>query len=329
MASFKKIFQSTDEELESLINNFREEHGSILDFVISNLDNLEELGYDSFLVNVTKRAYPPYFDADDLFSFDKNVIAGGNTKEIRNYIDKMHLRNLAKKELIYWTSEGPTNRLIYGIFEGYRSAYIEYAHFSRIYLFLERLYCRVVSRKLELFDLFNVYFSGLDELITFNLDKFDKSNYTREPTAEFFKKLDKIKFPDQEVLNFQYEFRKIMRVSLSLTYGGYGSFARIEEEFTSYLAGCSAVNDDRSEITIDDYITAYKTYYKLLKADISQYRVKEEILNQLGLEVLNLYERGYVICDKCGGYYELQPDELPDDFDKCQCGGELEYREKL
>ncbi|AEG17290.1 hypothetical protein [Methanobacterium paludis] len=34
---------------------------------------------------------------------------------------------------------------------------------------------------------------------------------------------------------------------------------------------------------------------------------------------------GYLICKKCGGYYELQPGESPEDFDSCQCGGKLEY----
>lgn len=34
---------------------------------------------------------------------------------------------------------------------------------------------------------------------------------------------------------------------------------------------------------------------------------------------------GYIICEKCGGYYELQPGEHPDDFDRCDCGGKLKY----
>lgn len=38
---------------------------------------------------------------------------------------------------------------------------------------------------------------------------------------------------------------------------------------------------------------------------------------------------GYLICENCGGYYELQPGEYPDDFEKCQCGGKLQYRENL
>lgn len=37
---------------------------------------------------------------------------------------------------------------------------------------------------------------------------------------------------------------------------------------------------------------------------------------------------GYLVCDKCKGYYTLQPGESPDDFsDKCECGGKLKYYE--
>ena len=38
----------------------------------------------------------------------------------------------------------------------------------------------------------------------------------------------------------------------------------------------------------------------------------------------------YLVCDKCGGYYELQPGESPDNFsDKCECGGHLRYVQNL
>ena len=40
-------------------------------------------------------------------------------------------------------------------------------------------------------------------------------------------------------------------------------------------------------------------------------------------------ENGYLVCEKCGGYYKLQPDESPDDFEQCQCGGKLEFRDKI
>ncbi len=38
---------------------------------------------------------------------------------------------------------------------------------------------------------------------------------------------------------------------------------------------------------------------------------------------------GYLICIECGGYYQLQHGERPEDFAECQCGGELIYKESL
>lgn len=38
---------------------------------------------------------------------------------------------------------------------------------------------------------------------------------------------------------------------------------------------------------------------------------------------------GYLVCKDCGDYYELQPGETANDFDRCQCGGKLIYRKHL
>jgi len=38
---------------------------------------------------------------------------------------------------------------------------------------------------------------------------------------------------------------------------------------------------------------------------------------------------GYLVCDKCGGFYELQDGESADDFDSCECGGKLEYKKTI
>ena len=39
---------------------------------------------------------------------------------------------------------------------------------------------------------------------------------------------------------------------------------------------------------------------------------------------------GYLICDRCDSYYELQLGESPDDFvDKCDCDGRFIYVENL
>jgi len=41
-------------------------------------------------------------------------------------------------------------------------------------------------------------------------------------------------------------------------------------------------------------------------------------------------ERGYLVCDKCQGYYRLQEGESPEDFSEyCECGGNLKYYKKL
>ena len=37
----------------------------------------------------------------------------------------------------------------------------------------------------------------------------------------------------------------------------------------------------------------------------------------------------YIVCDKCGGYYELQEGENPEDFESCECGGQLEFTENI
>ena len=42
-----------------------------------------------------------------------------------------------------------------------------------------------------------------------------------------------------------------------------------------------------------------------------------------------MIEMGYLICEECGGYYELQEGESPEDFDSCSCGGKLKYVEFL
>lgn len=34
---------------------------------------------------------------------------------------------------------------------------------------------------------------------------------------------------------------------------------------------------------------------------------------------------GFLVCEECGGYYELKQGESPEDFDTCQCGGKLKY----
>lgn len=42
-----------------------------------------------------------------------------------------------------------------------------------------------------------------------------------------------------------------------------------------------------------------------------------------------MIQMGYLICNKCLGYYELQEGESPDDFVVCNCQGKLHYYNSL
>ena len=37
---------------------------------------------------------------------------------------------------------------------------------------------------------------------------------------------------------------------------------------------------------------------------------------------------GYLVCNECNGYYELQKGESLEDFESCECGGSLSFKKK-
>ena len=100
-----------------------------------------------------------------------------------------------------------------------------------------------------------------------------------------------------------------------------GFFMGRQHEVNLFLIGCSAIKNDRSIIIPEDILTAYKTLFKIIKTDISK------LINGTPKQEIS---HGYLYCQECDGYYQLQPNESPDDFtDKCECGGHLEYKENL
>ncbi|MBU4534240.1 MAG: hypothetical protein KKF16_00045 [Euryarchaeota archaeon] len=104
----------------------------------------------------------------------------------------------------------------------------------------------------------------------------------------------------------------------------YLNFSATENAFLSFLAGCSAVNDNREKINENDIIRAYKTHYKLLTTDISK------LVDKLWKEKSEKENNGYLVCEKCNSYYKLQPGESPDDFTgNCECGGKLKYYDDI
>jgi hypothetical protein len=53
---------------------------------------------------------------------------------------------------------------------------------------------------------------------------------------------------------------------------------------------------------------------------VSNEEISQKLRNRREGKAIN----GYLICNTCGGYYELQLGESPEDFDlECGCGGRL------
>jgi ribosomal protein L40E len=57
--------------------------------------------------------------------------------------------------------------------------------------------------------------------------------------------------------------------------------------------------------------------------------VPSEELKRKYAERMGNKKKGYLVCESCGGYYELQKGESLEDFDRCQCGGDLTYYASL
>lgn len=77
---------------------------------------------------------------------------------------------------------------------------------------------------------------------------------------------------------------------------------------------------DKTAATLDEKLAQEKSSptNKEIKEKLKKIREKRES------------KPGYLVCDNCGGYYELQTGETPEDFsDECECGGKLGHYHDL
>jgi hypothetical protein len=214
-----------------------------------------------------------------------------------------------------------------------------------IYSFIEFTYCIFAGRPTNWDDALNIYFSGLDECIVFALDRFDEVELEDipEPTSEYFQMLRRLKWKDKKAKKTYDKLTELMMEisDFVLDYpdlnqrvwkrvGRLSIYWSTEDLFIRTIAGCSAVNDNRLEIEAEDVVVAYKTFFKLIKTDVTKYKAIPERLQGIDVYGENMENNGYLVCEKCGGYYKLQKGESPDDFsDTCGCGGGLEFRKEL
>lgn len=174
-------------------------------------------------------------------------------------------------------------------------------------------------------DLKNIYVSGLDHRIIRALDKFDEKQDVPKTDKEYLNALKNLRWGNsntKKLLKKLNYFKSLIgQERFRLTY--QVGIQRAEDKFILFTAGCSAVNEGKDKINENDIIKAYKTYFKLMKTDITKYKVETEI-------DVNNPNNGYLICKKCERYYKLQYGESPGDFsDECECGGELMFIENL
>lgn len=207
----------------------------------------------------------------------------------------------------------------------YNNDLIDYKMFCVMYTFLESIYYLNLGRKIGNSDFKNLYSNNLDKRIIFALDKFNETYDNSKQMESFFLKLKKIKWSDKETKKFFEDLHDVM-VSVGAEIFGYSlnRFRVTENGFILFLSGCSALKDAKDNLSQEDVVRAYRTYFKLMKTDISKL-VDDGIVNSEFEE-----SNGYLVCNACGGYYKLQPGESPDDFeDNCECGGHLRFVNSL
>ena len=213
--------------------------------------------------------------------------------------------------------------------------------FIMIHLMIQYTYVIFSGRNTTWNDILNVYFSGLDEKIIFALDDFDKVEFSDlpEPTPEYFQKLKKLKWQNKDAKNLYdnlREFTREIKISvlnypdLDQVMGWISTYWVMEDLYIQTLAGCSAVNDGRSEIMAEDVVKAYKTFLKLLKTDVRKYKAIPERVQGIDGYKEPLKKQGFLVCDKCNSRYKLESGESADDFeDTCECGGHLVYKDSI
>jgi hypothetical protein len=135
------------------------------------------------------------------------------------------------------------------------------------------LYSINLDRDFTSDELHNIFYGPMATQIVLLLENFDSHQKTPQPTAEFFKKLGKVKWQDKKAKKLH---NNISNLFFTLAFNKWGgrnvgwNFPATEKAFILLLSGCSAVLEGRNKINAFDVIRANRTYLKLLNTDISK-----------------------------------------------------------
>lgn len=298
-----KFHRAIEYNLKKTLDELNYEDIKGIGLILNEMDSLKES-------MVYEKMYDGSVLGKKIFSSDAQLIE--NEKNQSN-----HLMAIGFKEL--------------GKFPFYMppfSSLISFANLNALYSLLVLIYYAHANKKLGCEDLRNVYLSGLDHRIIHALNKFDENPNVPKTDKEYLIALKNLRWENSNtkklLKKLNYVKSLIGQDRFRLTY--QIGIQRAEDKFMLFIAGCSAVNDERTEINEEDIIKAYQTYFKLIKTDITKYKAT---LVADTKKNINNTDNGYLVCEKCNGYYKLQEGEFPEDFDLCQCGNKLRYYENI
>jgi hypothetical protein len=301
------IIDKMEKKIEERDEKRQHDMGNLFNY----LSDLDILGLDSILYEIKEIRdsgfYKKLIEASNKDKYEENVDFLGDLPKHR--IEILAYDNLKKGGLLTTI---------------FTKSIITVQDTLTLYSFIETTYY-LHKNPLEKEDLLKIYFSGLDERIIFALENFDTVQFEDlpEPTPEYIKSLGKTYWAEKELYKKLNELMfEVMDFSLNYPGVKYSSskYRSTEDLFIQFLAACNAVNNGRLDIEIEDTIVAYKTFLKLIKTDITKYKAIPE-------RIISLENRGaYLVCKKCGTYYQIPEGESADDYsDECECGGKLKY----
>jgi hypothetical protein len=165
--------------------------------------------------------------------------------------------------------------------------------FLTIHLMIHYTYVVFSGKATDWNDRLNIYFSRLDERLIFGMENFDELKLEDLPEikSKYFKALKKLKWKDKNTKDLYKKLTELMGEirdysrdypNLTERAGWMTNYGVTEDFFIKTLAACNAVNNNREKIEDQDIIRAYKTFFKLIKTDVTEYKAIPELVQDIG-----------------------------------------------
>lgn len=240
---FLDVFSSSEKLAEKLKKEFK------------GVNDLEEI-VDDLMEISNSELYWKYFQA---FQMEGKINAPGWE------LTEEEKKNILLINMAYENLSKPTIRIPSFV------DLIDFLAFYVMYRIFEDIYYIYKGSKKNHTDSVKILYGKLDERVIFGMDQFDTIQELPEPTPEYFQQLKKVDWKDKKTKKFYKGLNEIMSDNfIEKRRTPQAKFAATEETFILFLSACNAVNNNRIKIEQTDIITAYKTYFKLLKTDITK-----------------------------------------------------------